>query len=564
MNSPYGRRRSADSAALTAAAITLPLALLALLVGCRAAEKEPTPPPSAPIPEGAPRLVLFLVVDQVRADYLTRFRPLFEHGLARLLEESAVFTDNHQAHARTETAAGHATLATGTFPSSHGVVGNYWFDRASGEEVYSAVDPEVGRSARNLKRPTLGDLFKRSWPESKVFALGGKDRSAILTAGAEADAAYWYSSRTGTFTTTAAYRAEGEAEPEWLAAFHQRKLLDRLFGETWSPLLPAGEAAKYGVEPLDRGDFSRGFPYSIGSFSVVPDAAFYGAIYSTPFVDGYVVDLAKALIDGEGLGQDATPDFLGVTLSSLDSIGHTYGPDAPETLDTLMRIDRRLGDLLDFVDERVGRDQVIVTLSSDHGVGRVPEVARVGGEDAGRFGTEQVVCVQQLGARITREMALEGIDWMPEMGYLDRATLASRQVDAERVLDALAAGLPACPRIDRVLRPRDLALDSDDQMVRLFARSYDPERSGDFFVVLAPDTLATTTTASHGTPYRYDTWVPWLLRLPGVAPVVIGRATATVDVVPTLAAIYGLQGVSFDGLDRGPWLLGGATTTPSP
>jgi predicted AlkP superfamily pyrophosphatase or phosphodiesterase len=535
--------------------------LVVLLAACRPAEKPPAPAPSAPIPEGAPKLVLFLVVDQVRADYLTRFRPLFEHGFARLLEESAVFTDNHQAHARTETAAGHATLSTGTFPSSHGVVGNYWWDRATRQDVYSAEDPEVGRSARNLKRPTLGDLFKRSWPESKVFGIGGKDRSAILTAGAQADAAYWYATRTGTFTTSAAYRAEGESEPEWLAELHRRKLLDRLFGEEWTPLLPAEEAAKYGVEPLDRGPFSRGFPYSIGSLSVVPDAAFYGAIYSTPFIDGYVVDLAKALIDGEGLGQDATPDFLGVTLSSLDAIGHAYGPDAPETLDALMRLDRSLGELLDFVDQRVGRDQVIVTLSSDHGVGRVPELLQARGEDAGRFGTAQVLCVQRLGQRITRELGLEGIDWMPEMGYLDRAALGSRQVDPERVLDALAQGLLGCPRIERVLKAGELALDSQDEMVRLFARSYDPERSGDFAVVLEPDTLATTTTASHGTPYRYDTWVPWLLRLPGVAPVVVGRTTATVDVAPTLAAFYGIEGVSFDGLDRGPWLRGGVTTT---
>ncbi|HVS62307.1 MAG TPA: alkaline phosphatase family protein [Thermoanaerobaculia bacterium] len=526
------------------------LSLGAALAACAQPEREPAPRPAAPVPEGAPRLVLFLVVDQMRADYLTRFAPLYEHGLARLLEESVVFTDNHQAHARTETAAGHATLATGTFPSTHGVIGNSWWDRETQSQMYSAGDPDVDRSARNLESPTLGDLFKRNWPESKVFGIGGKDRSAILTAGATADAAYWYSSRTGTFTTSAAYRGDDEPEAEWLAAFHDRKLLDRLFGEAWTPVITAEQAAAYGVAPLDRGAFSRSFPYPLGGLSLYPDSSFYGAIYGTPFVDAYVADLAKALIDGEALGQDATPDFLGVTFSALDAVGHTYGPDAPETLDTLMRLDRTLGDLLDFVDARVGRDNVVVTVSSDHGVGEVPELRIARGEDAGRFGTEQVLCMQRLGRQVARDFGLEGIDWMPELGYFDRDALASRQIDPDRLANALVAGLSVCPRIARILRPEDLALDSTDPMIRLAARSYYPGRSADLMFVLEPQTLATTTTASHGSPHPYDTWVPWLLRLPGVEPQSIDRTTATVDVVPTIATLYGIEGVKFDGLDR--------------
>lgn len=531
------------------------LAMLSLLLSaCAQPEREAARRPAAPIPDGAPRLVLFVVVDQMRTDYLTRFRPLYEHGLARLLEESVVFNDNHQAHARTETAAGHATLSTGTFPSTHGVVGNYWWDRETESDMYSAEDRELGRSAANLLSPTLGDLFKGSWPESKVFGIGGKDRSAILTAGAEADAAYWYSSRTGTFTTSAAYREEDAPEPEWLAAFHQRKLLDRLFGEAWTPLITKEQAASYGVEPLDRGPFTRTFPHSLGALSPYPDDAFYGSIYGTPFVDDYVADLAKALIDAEALGQDATPDFLGVTFSALDAVGHTYGPDAPETLDTLMRLDRSLGELLDYVDQRIGRENVVVTLSSDHGVGEVPELRIARGEDAARFGAEQVVCFQQLGRQLGRDFGLEGVEWMPELGYLDRDALAARQVDVGRLTDALIEGLSGCPRIERVLRPEDLSLDSQDPMIRLAARSYHAGRSADLVFVLAPNTLATSTTASHGSPHRYDTWVPWLLRLPGVAPQQIDRTTATADVAPTIAALYGLEGVKFDGLDRGSLL----------
>lgn len=561
------------------AGLSLTIAV-ALLLACR-----PTPapgPPARPVPAGAPRLVLFLVADQMPADYLVRFRPLLEHGLGRLLDESVVYTDAHQDHAATVTATGHATLSTGTFPSHHGIVGNSWFSREEGEEVTSVEDPEHGSSPHFLLRPTIGDLMKEAWPSAKVFGVSAKSRSAIFSSGKNADAAFWYDDETGEWVTSTYYEAasaeadepkkkpararesgasdadaagDGDEPPaSWRDAFHERKLLDPLFGTTWEPLLPLAEVERYGVLRLNRGWFATGFPYAIGGFSVEPDEDFYTAVGDTPFLDGYTAEFAKALIDGEGLGADEVPDFLGVSFSMLDIVGHGFGPDAPETLDTLMRLDLAIGELLDFVDQRIGLENVVVTLSSDHGVGRVPELLRALGQDAGRFGAEQVQCAQRAGLEISRQFGLRGSAWLPGLVYLDREVLSSRQVDPDRLLEALAGKLAACPRIARVVHPSELREDSSDEILGKLARGYYAERSPDLEIVLAENTLSTSSlVASHGSPYRYDTHVPLVLRLPGVGARRIDEKARTVDLAPTLAEILGiadLPDARFDGTSR--------------
>jgi hypothetical protein len=269
-----------------ALAIALAVISIALTIACRT---KPAPAPPRPVPAGAPRLVLFLVADQLAADYLVRFRPLLQHGLARLLDESVVFTDAHQDHAATVTATGHASLSTGTFPSHHGIVGNSWFSREEGREVTSVWDEEHGSSPHFLLRPTIGDLMKEAWPAAKVFGVSAKARSAIFSSGKQADAAYWYDDETGEFVTSTYYEPElveeetedtdtphrsrpaatsaatagpasadatAEEPADWREAFHDRRLLDPLFGTTWEPLLPLEEVERYGVLRLNRGWFS--------------------------------------------------------------------------------------------------------------------------------------------------------------------------------------------------------------------------------------------------------------------------------------------------------------------
>lgn len=523
-----------------------------ILGACR--QEAPVPPP----PEGGPRLVLFIVVDQMRGDYLERFRPLWTSGLKRLLDETVTFTDAHHHHSGTATSPGHASLSTGLFPAHHGIIANGWLDRDSGEEVYAAADATFGRSPRLLLAPTLGDRIKEAYPPSRVFAVGGKDRSAILTAGKKADAAFWYNRSTGTFRTSGYYQWE---DPEWAREFFEERLLDDLFGRTWESSISAEEAIPYDIEPVDLGWLTRGFPHTVGGLSAYPNESFYSAIYSTPFVDDYVVAFSKSLIENEALGQDDYPDFLGVTLSALDSVGHQYGPNSLELVDTLIRLDRSLGELLDFVDEKVGLDNVVVSLSADHGVSPVPELLRGHGEPARRFGSEEVLCYQGIGQALNERFGDER--WLLAGLYLDRELVAEHNADLGELQAVVQKTLAECPGVKRVLRGEDLMAASSgssevrlDPIAQLFANSYHPERSADVVVQLEPHTLITSSTlTNHGSPYPYDTHVPWLLRLPSGQGGLVAERVHTVDVAPTLAGLLGLpwDGPN-DGTDRGDLL----------
>ncbi len=537
------------------------VALTLLWLGCQKSPEgdpaelatKPEPTTQQPVHPETPRLVLLVVVDQMRGDYLDRFAPLFEHGFARLRQDGQVFTDAHQDHATTTTAPGHATIATGTYPSSHGVVGNNWFDRESGREVYAVEDDENGRSPLRMLRPTLGDQLKRHWPRAKVFSVGGKDRSTVLTAGREADGAYWYDPRTGRFTSSKFY----PALPAWLEAFNDEGWPMHLFGTPWKPLVTLAELQRFGITALDRDRFGGGFPYTFGGPALSPGSSFYAALNGSPWMDSYVAALAQLLIEAEGLGDDDVPDFLVVNFSAPDAVGHSFGPDSPELVDTLIRLDRTLGDLLDAIDRRLGLDQVLVALSSDHGVGQVPEVASERGLDGSRLGTEAALCFQQLGVRLAQRFGLEGTAWMPGLLVFDRTVLAEHSVDFNEIRQATAAGLRTCPRVEKVISPEALEASSSDPLLTLFQHSYLAVRSPDLLLHLSAGTLATSTTASHGTAHRYDTWVPMIFQVPGFPAQRIESSVSVTDIAATVAAVLGLPGEEYDGLNRLPELEGG-------
>ncbi|MGH9337430.1 MAG: alkaline phosphatase family protein, partial [Vicinamibacteria bacterium] len=259
-----------------------------LLLAGRPLEAE-SPPPT---------LVLFLSIDQCRADYLERFRPVLEGGLLRLLEQGAVFADTHHDHAVTITAPGHAALSTGLFPSHSGIVGNDWFDRSEKREVYCVEDREapillarersgprpasLGRSPRNLLGEGIGDWMKRNSSRSKVYAVAGKDRSAVLMGGKKADAAFWYDGESGDWVTSRYYLDEYAA---WVRRFHARRLADGSFGRNWEPL-PVTDAllSSMAIEATGEGAEDSGIPKTIGRGALSEDAGFYHALFETPFI----------------------------------------------------------------------------------------------------------------------------------------------------------------------------------------------------------------------------------------------------------------------------------------
>jgi hypothetical protein len=544
------------------------LASSLLAAACAAvppATTSPTAPaadavlPRAPSGAAPPRLVLLVVVDQLRHDTLERFAPLLSGGLARLRRESVSWSEARHGHAETSTAPGHATLATGTDPARHGIVGNDWYERAEEDDVY-CVDDEAspplesdgtpgdeddGRSPHRMRADGLGDWLRARRPAARVWGLGGKDRGAILLAGRRPSGAVWFDRETGRFVTSAYYL---EREPAWMAAWHRAHPLEALLGTTWEPLAVAPERlAAAGVVQAEDGRFARRFPYPLGAVSAAPDEDFYEAVYDSPFVDERLARFARALVEAEGLGADETPDLLALSFSAFDAVGHAFGPDSFEAADTLLRLDRALGELFAFLDARVGEAGWGLALSSDHGVAPLPELQRERGvAGARRAAAGDVACLQ----RAAREAgAAAGLPSALAWGWSLAPEIAGDPRLRAVVSADLARRLAACGAVDAVFTAEQITRGEAPPEI---ARSFFAGRSGDVAVRFDEhfvERLDRGTT--HGTSWEYDRRVPWLLRWPGIAPRSLAEPVETVDVAPTVAALLGLPApAAVDGRDR--------------
>ena len=534
-----------------------PVGVLALLtVGLAACQPPPPPPPpaQAPPPDG-PSLVLLLVVDQLSADYLERFGPLLQGGLARLMREGIVFTDAHQAHSVTETAPGHATLATGVRPRRHGVIANGWVDRSLGRTVTAVADPTDGASPRQLLTPALGDWVKAQYPEARVFAASMKDRSAIFLGGLRPDAAFWYNASIGGWRSSPYYLAE---LPAWVEDFNARRDLDAYLGTVWAPLpVDAAALEEVAIERVDLGPLAATFPHPFGGLQPVADPTFYAALTVSPWLDVYLARFAEHLIETQGLGGDAIPDVLALGFSSLDLVGHQYGPNSREALDTVLRLDRTLGELLDFVDRRVGLDRVVVGLSGDHGVPPLPEFRERHGLSGTRAGAAEIVCLQQVGEQLAARFG-EG-PWLLPGPFLNTDRLERAGLAYATVERAAADLLGACPSVERVWTRSELLEDTSDTAAHddlrpLFVNGFHPDRSPDLTLQFEPFFVPTrTTAATHGSAWPYDTWVPLVIRSAGLGAARVEQSVRSVDMAPTLAALAaitvpeGLDGVDLIG-----------------
>jgi hypothetical protein len=516
--------------------------------------------------------LLFVTIDQARYDYFVRFRPVFHGGLKTLLDRGVLFTNAHHNHAATATAPGHAALATGLHPAHSGLIGNQWFDRESEEEIYSVQDewspilpPKLlnpravpvssssGRSPRNLLGTTLSDWMKKHNARSKVFSAGGKDRSAATVGGKTANAAFWYDRETGYWVTSRYYM---DAYPEWVKEFHSRTHADSYFGMAWEPLpVDPSLYPQLGVERMDRGVFQWRLPHPLGEASFLPDGDFYTSVYESPFIDSYLVEFAKALIENESLGEDSDTDFLALCFSAVDTVGHTYGPDSEEVLDTLIRLDRSLGELFDYLDEGIGMDRVVVGLSADHGVMPLPESSEGSSQGGRRFDAQDVACYQGVERQLDFRFGEE--DWLLHDLYINYQALGRRNLRRQDVEDELARLLTRCSAVEKVWTRTQLEsppADGDPDF-EMFVNGFHPDRSPDLFVLLKPFHLTDLHQgADHGSPYPYDTHVPFIILVPGVPPTVIADRVNTVDFAPTLAWLMRVPTPEdLDGTVRNAW-----------
>ncbi len=503
------------------------------------------------------KLVVVVVVDQMRADFLNRYAGLFTDGFARLLKEGKLYTNAHQDHALTVTAAGHASISTGMFPSHHGIVSNDWYERTEKRKVYCSDDtsanvlgyPDMaGRSPARMLKSALGDWLKAASPQSKVFAISRKDRPAIMMGGKHPDGVYWYNSRNGAFVTSEYY---AKSYPAWVDSFNALKLADRYLEKGWTKL--ADEEA-YFVSREDEfmaefdglhTTFPHGFPSEAGK----PNRAYYSALTTSPFTDELVFEFARAAVTNEGLGRDGYPDLLFVGCSAADAIGHAFGPLSQEAQDHYMRLDKYLGDFMRFLDETVGERNYVLVLTGDHGGLPLPEDLKRRGFDAKRVSFRDAMSAAGKAAkRVAKQFGVQGnlILTFANGIVLNEEAIQRSGAKLADVEAALADELKKLPYIEDVFTRSELmqtGADNERPFLENFRRSFHPERSPNLALRLKPYYLLTSRAqgTSHGSPYRYDTHVPLVFYGKRIQHETVTDFVRTVDIAPTLAGWLGIE-----------------------
>ena len=504
-----------------------------------------------------PALVVVIVIDGLPQEQVVKYRDLYgPGGFKRLIEDGAWFADAHHGHAVTLTGPGHASVLTGTYPYRHGIIANEWTDRNSLAQVYCTGDPAHtyigdetkkldGTSPANLRVTTVGDELKYSNNgQSKVIAVSGKDRGAILLAG-KRGTAYMYMAGSGRFASSTFYMKE---HPDWHNRYYATKPQDRWMGQAWTLLLPEAAYAHSMVEgqPWQRAFVggSRGFPFVLPKGEKPAD--YYAQLIRTPFGDEVTLDFARAAVEGENLGRNpaGVTDILGVSLSTHDYVNHGFGPESRVSQDHLLRVDRALAGFFDYLDKRIGLDKVVVALTADHGFMNAPEYSAAIGLGGARLNSPKLMAdlnealaarfaVKNLAARFSYPTIILDQQAMAK-SFLNRAEV---EATAQHFLMDYTgvAGVYTRTQLESGALP-ELPLSA------LVQRAWNRELSGDLYMVQAPFTLWGGNVVTHGSPYSYDTNVPlmfygkaWIK--PGKYP----RAAAVADIAPTLSYLLEIR-----------------------
>ena len=498
------------------------------------------------VPPARPRLIVVITVDQLRPDYFTRWKSQLTGGLGQLANEGAFFTEGYQDHALTETAPGHATILSGTWPAHNGIIRN-------SEGVQDTLAPLIGiagsgASPRRFRGTTLFDWLKAADPTARALSVSRKDRGAILPIGHAREQVYWYQS--GLFTTSRYY---SDTLPAWVQAFNARRLPFKAANTAWTLLLPDSAYQEADSEPWENGGTNVVFPHRLPADSLRAALVLPGM----PAIDSLTLLFALEGFEALKLGRKGT-DILAVSLSATDAVGHTFGPDSREVHDQVLRLDRYLAWFLKRVTDRVGRDNVVVVLTADHGVTSFPERTRAKGG-----GTAYRVLLDTLITAVNGELsrvAGTGREWLTfDSGMLflrDNGRFAAMGIKTDSILDALTARMLRVPGVARVIKPSDLARadTASDPVARRWLHHLTPDAAVALTVSLHPGSVwdvPNLSIAMHGHPSEDDAHVPIVFWGQGVKRGVYAGRINTVDIAPTLAALLGVAPLSLvDGRAR--------------
>ena len=521
-----------------------------------------------------PKLILQITVDQLRGDLPMRYYDQFgKGGLRYLLDAGTVYSNAHHRHANTETIVGHTTLATGADPSMHGMVGNVWLDRSNGQLTYNVedarypilgkgagidkkteIDPTQrtarsnGRSPSRILVSTFSDeLALVQGGKSKIFSVSVKDRSAIAMAG-HTGKAFWFSKKSGEFVTSRFYYNQ---YPKWVADFNAQKPTTKYAGKSWK-LLHDKSTYLFGAADdrpyeINLAGYGRTFPHPFGK----PKGKLFTTLLTiSPAGDKLTLDFAKALIKNEDLGRDATTDYLSISFSSTDYVGHFFGPSSLESEDNILQLDRTLAELFRFVDAEVGLDKTVIVLSADHGGPEAPGYLKQMGFEADYIHPnrwDKAGAIENLKKRFGIGEELITTYFHPYI-YLNRKVIADKGLKQSEVEGAVAEELS---RLDGVFLAVSSSALSDGRvpntpLIQSILRNYNPNRSGDIYVVFEPNRFIndfgkTKVAVTHGSPWRYDTYVPIIFAGMDIPAQRITRLVHTVDIAPTLSLLAGTK-----------------------
>lgn len=493
------------------------------------------------------------MVDQMRWDYLYRFYDRYnEKGFKRMLREGVSCENAMIPYAQTVTAAGHTSVYTGSVPSLHGIMGNEWFDKQLNREVYCAEDKTVKivgaekgepMSPANLWATTMCDELRIATNfKAKTIGIAIKDRGGILPAGHSANAAYWYDGSTGNWVTSTYYMKE---LPVWVDQFNKKRWVDTLYKNDWNTLYPL---ESYVQSTDDNKAYEGKFAYEAAP--VFPHelrsrmGKDYGTIRVTPFGNTLTLQFSKDALKAEGMGKDAITDFLAISLSSPDYIGHQFGPNSVEAEDNYLRLDRDLADFFAFLDKEVGAGQYTVFLTADHAVAHVPgfdEEYKLPGRSIGSSTTE-------LNKKLLERFKVSGAVRASAnyQLYLNDAAIDSAGASKKEIKNFIIKYLQQLPEVLIAFDNEEVNAANLPASVReMFLKGYNAKRGGDIQLVLKSGYFyGGKTGTTHGSFYSYDAHIPLVFMGWGIKPGKLNREVYMTDIAPTIAAILHIQSPS--------------------
>ncbi len=500
-----------------------------------------------------PKLIVGIVVDQMRYDYIQRFWNDFEsNGFKRLVKDGYFNRNTHFNYVPTYTGPGHASIYTGTSPRYHGIIANDWFDKKENKEVYCASDNSVNSvgvknsdagkmSPKRMLANTIGDELKiYTQQRSKNYGISLKDRGAILSIGHMADGAFWMDSKTGKMISSDFYWND---IPEWAKKFNDRNLAKKYLNKRWTPLKEYNELST-GDNNIYEGTFSTEttptFPHDLYEISKEDG---YGTLKATPYGNSYLVDFAVDLIKNEQLGRDQTPDMLTVSFSSTDYVGHQYGTQAWETKDTYLRLDYEIARLLNYIDKHVGISNSVIFLTADHGGAHNAQYLIDHKAPGGYFDFRKMQTALDLF--LQEKYQVHGLikNVSNQQIFLNHPILNSNKLDFLDVEASVKSFLLGYNGVSQVYGRSTLSESlSSEYTATLLSNGFHPARSADIAYVLNPAWMqyhhyGTT----HGSSYSYDTHVPLIWYGWNIKPGESYDRVSITDIAPTLCRFFNIS-----------------------